>query len=67
MSQDDPSKISPFQLNRSRIVLLVLGALLLTIIISSAMGGLNNYQHLKEAAQEAKLKQQAPAETPPAN
>lgn len=41
---------SPFRLNRSRIVLLVLGALLLTYIISAMLGGLGNYQQLKEAA-----------------
>ena len=48
---DDPKKPdSPFKLTRSRIVLLLLGALLLTYIISAMMGGLGNYQKLKESA-----------------
>jgi hypothetical protein len=47
---DDPKKPdSPFKLNRSRIVLLLLGALLLTYIISAMLGGLGNYQKLKES------------------
>lgn len=58
---DDPKKPdSPFKLNRSRIVLLLLGALLLTYIISAMMGGLGNYQLLKESAT------QPAAETPAA-
>lgn len=49
---DDPNKpISPFRLTGGRIVLLLLGALLLTYIISASLGGLGNYQQLKEAAQ----------------
>ncbi|MBN9364556.1 MULTISPECIES: hypothetical protein [unclassified Devosia] len=48
---DDPKKPdSPFRLNRQRIVLLLLGALLLTYIISAMLGGLGNYQQLKESA-----------------
>ncbi len=48
---DDPKKPdSPFKLNRSRIVLLLLGALLLTYIVSAMLGGLGNYQQLKESA-----------------
>ena len=45
---EDP-KLSPFTLTRSRIVLLVLGALLLVIAISTSMGGINAYQQLREA------------------
>lgn len=49
---DDPKKPdSPFRLNRQRVVLLLLGALLLTYIVSAMLGGLGNYQQLKEAAQ----------------
>ncbi|WP_439601088.1 hypothetical protein [Devosia sp.] len=48
---DDPKKPdSPFRLNRQRIVLLLLGALLLTYVISAMLGGLGNYQQLKESA-----------------
>lgn len=51
-------KLSPFALTRSRVVLLVLGAVLVLIAISTSMGGLSSYQQLKEAAAAAK------AETP---
>lgn len=50
---EDP-KLSPFTLTRSRVVLLVLGALLVLIGISTAMGGLSSYQQLKEASAAAK-------------
>ncbi|MBU1304476.1 MAG: hypothetical protein KKF33_03005 [Alphaproteobacteria bacterium] len=70
-------KLSPFALTRSRVVLLVLGAVLLLIAISTAMGGLGSYQELKEAANAAKATtpdvgtpagaaEAAPAETTPA-
>jgi hypothetical protein len=45
---DDP-KPSPFALNRGRIVLLILGALLVVIAISTSLGGINAYQQLREA------------------
>lgn len=45
----DEPKLSPFALNRGRIVLLVLGALLVVIAISTSMGGINAYQQLREA------------------
>ncbi len=49
---DDPKKPdSPFRLNSAHIVLLLLGALLLTYTVSALLGGLGNYQQLKEAAQ----------------
>jgi hypothetical protein len=57
---------SPFKLNSSRIVLLALGAILLAYIISAFMGGLTNYEQLKEAAQDKKAQQAAPAEPAPA-
>jgi flagellar basal body-associated protein FliL len=50
---DDP-KLSPFTLTRSRIVLLILGAVLVLIAISTAMGGLGSYQALKDASNAAK-------------
>ncbi|OEO29605.1 hypothetical protein VW23_024810 [Devosia insulae DS-56] len=50
MSEDPKKPDSPFRLNRSRILLLLFGALLLTYIISAMLGGLGNYQMLKESA-----------------
>ena len=51
---------SPFKLNQSRIVLLVLGAVLLLILISSLMGGMTDYQQLKEGAQQQKAQSATP-------
>lgn len=64
---EDP-KLSPFTLTRSRIVLLVLGALLVLIAISTAMGGINSYQLLREASAAATsaAPEQAPATEAPA-
>jgi hypothetical protein len=45
---EDP-KPRPFALNRGRIVLLILGALLVVIAISTSLGGINAYQQLREA------------------
>lgn len=45
---EDP-KPSPFALNRGRIMLLILGALLVVIAISTWLGGINAYQQLREA------------------
>ena len=56
---DDP-KQSPFALNRGRIMLLVLGAILVLIAISTWLGGINAYQQLREA--NAAATQAAPAE-----
>ena len=57
---NDPNKpMSPWKLNPSRIVLLILGALLLVYLISALMGGLGNYQMLKEAADAANQEQPA--------
>lgn len=57
----DEPKLSPFALTRSRIVLLVLGAILVLIAISTAMGGLTSYQELKEASAAA-AQAEAPAQ-----
>ena len=46
----DDQKLSPFALTKGRIVLLVLGAILVLIAISTAMGGLGSYQQLKDAS-----------------
>jgi len=52
---------NPWRLNGGRVVLLVLGVLLLAYIASTFMGGLTNYQQLKEGAQQQKAEQAAPA------
>lgn len=54
MTEEKP--ISPWKLTPARILLLILGALLVLYTISAMMGGLTNYQLLKEGARE-----QAPA------
>jgi len=59
----DEPKLSPFALTPARIVLLVLGAILVLIAISTAMGGLSSYQELKEASTAAQAEAtQTPAE-----
>ena len=45
----DEPKLSPFALTPARIMLLVLGALLVIIAISTSLGGINAYQQLREA------------------
>ncbi len=40
----------PFGLNRTRLFLLAMGALVLLITISMMMGGLGSYQALKDAS-----------------
>lgn len=47
-------KQGPFGLNRTRIFLLGMGAVVLVIAISMMMGGLGSYNALKEAANAAK-------------
>ena len=59
----DEPKLSPFALNKGRIVLLILGALLVVIAISTALGGINAYQALREANAAATS---APTEEAPA-
>jgi len=51
MSDDKP--IGPFTLTRQRVLLLVLGAVALIFILGSLMGGLTNYQELRDAASSA--------------
>lgn len=61
----DPQKPnSPWRLNSGRVVLLILGALLLTYTVSALLGGLGNYQQLKDASQDAKAAAEAPVTTP---
>ena len=52
---------SPFALNRTRIFILAMGALVVLIAISMAMGGLGSYQELRDAANEARMAPVEPA------
>jgi hypothetical protein len=54
MSEEKP--VSPWKLTPGRIAILVMGVLLILYTISALMGGLTNYQALKQGATE-----QAPA------
>jgi hypothetical protein len=49
-NRPDDKPIGPFKLTSGRIVLLVMGLLLVLIIASQLMGGLSNYQQLREAS-----------------
>jgi hypothetical protein len=61
MTAEPPKKPdSPYKLNSGRVVLLVLGALALIYTASALLGGLGNYQQLKEGAQEQKAAPAAP-------
>jgi hypothetical protein len=55
----DEPKQSPFALNRGRVLILVLGALIVVIAISTSLGGINAYQALREANAEAVSSQAA--------
>lgn len=59
----DEPKLSPFALTRSRIVLLILGAVLVLIAISMSRGGMSGYQQLKEANTAATTTAPAEADT----
>ena len=48
MSEEKP--ISPWKLTPGRVVLLIMGALLIAYTASALMGGLTNYQTLRDAA-----------------
>ncbi|SFV27425.1 hypothetical protein SAMN05216456_0275 [Devosia crocina] len=45
---------SPFKLNRTRIFLLAMGAVVLVITVSMMLGGLGSYQALRDASNAAK-------------
>lgn len=63
---DDP-KPGPFALNKGRILILALGALILVFAVSMWMGGINSYQSLREAntaATQATPAQVEAVETP---
>ena len=63
---DDKKPIGPFTLTPPRIMLLVLGALALTFIISGIMGGVANYDVLKQARDDALSSSAAAANFEPA-
>lgn len=60
MSDDKPEDkpVSPWKLTPGRIVILILGVLLVLYTASAMMGGLSNYQQLRDAS--------TPGATPPA-
>ena len=61
-TQAEPEKLSPWKLTSGRIVLLILGALIALYTASALLGGLGNYQALREAADAKRVEQQtAPA------
>jgi hypothetical protein len=64
MTQTEPQKQSPFKLNGARITILIFGVLVLVYVVSAMLGGLANYQALREAADASKA--EAPATTAPA-
>jgi hypothetical protein len=49
----DPKPPGPFTLTPPRIMLLILGALALFLIIGALMGGVSNYNDLRNARDEA--------------
>ncbi len=50
MSKDKPG---PFGLNRTRIMILLMGAIVLVISVSIILGGPGSYQALREASNAA--------------
>jgi hypothetical protein len=57
---DDP-KPSPFGLNRGRVLILALGALIVVIAISTWRGGIDAYQQLRQANTEATSLESGPS------
>lgn len=49
----DEKPLSPWKLTPGRIVLLILGVLLIVYTASALLGGLSNYQMLREASSPA--------------
>lgn len=64
MTDDQNKPQSPWKMNSGRVVLLVMGTLLLLIIASTLLGGLGNYQQLKEGSKPAEGS--GPVQTEPA-
>jgi hypothetical protein len=61
----DQPKQSPFALNKGRVLILALGALIVVIALSTWFGGINAYQSLREA--NAAATTAAPEQTTPAS
>ena len=59
-AMNDDKPISPWKLTPGRIAILILGVLLIVYTASALMGGLSNYQTLRDAA----LTPPAPAAQP---
>lgn len=53
MTDQSPTPPGRFTLTRQRLLLLAFGALALLYIIGAMLGGVGNYQQLREAAQGA--------------
>lgn len=62
-----PEKLSPWKLTSGRIVLLILGALIALYTASALLGGLGNYQALREAADAKRIEQQTAPAAPASN
>ncbi len=60
----DNKPIGPFTLTPPRIMLLVLGALALTLIIGALMGGVSNYNDLRNARDAALSSSEAVSNQP---
>ena len=63
---EDKKPVGPFTLTPPRILLLVLGAIALTYIIGALLGGVENYDLLKQARNDALSSTEAAA-APAAN
>ena len=57
----DNKPTSPFTLTPPRILILVLGALAITMIIGAILGGVGNYQQLRDARDAAVSSSEAAA------
>ena len=53
MPDQTPRSTGPFALTPPRILILVFGALAIVYIVGALLGGVGNYQQLREAAQGA--------------
>jgi hypothetical protein len=63
----DNKPISPFTLTPPRILILVLGALAITMIIGAILGGVGNYQQLRDARDATLSSSEAAASSSAAN
>jgi hypothetical protein len=61
----DDKPIGPFTLTRNRIILLLLGALAITMIIGALLGGVSNYNDLRNARDAALSSAEAASSSQP--